>query len=72
MNYLRFKNVQIGYRIPAGILNRVKVNSLRIYASAENLYTITKYRGLDPEKTSASRDAYPLVKSYNIGINLGI
>jgi TonB-dependent starch-binding outer membrane protein SusC len=72
MNYLRFKNVQIGYKIPSNLLKRIKVSSFRIYASAENLYTITKYRGLDPEKTSASRDAYPLVKSYNIGINLGI
>lgn len=72
MNYLRFKNIQIGYKIPASILERIKASSLRIYASAENLFTITKYRGLDPEKTSAGRDAYPLVKSYNIGINLGI
>jgi hypothetical protein len=72
MNYLRFKNIQIGYKIPTDMLTRVKLTSFRIYASAENFYTITKYRGLDPEKTSAGRDVYPLVKSYNIGVNIGI
>jgi TonB-linked SusC/RagA family outer membrane protein len=72
LNYLRFKNVQIGYKMPSDILNRIKMSSLRIYASAENLFTITKYRGLDPEKTGSRSDAYPLIKSYSIGINLGI
>jgi hypothetical protein len=72
LNYLRFKNIQLGYKVPVGILERIKLSSCRIYASAENLFTITRYRGLDPEKTSASRDVYPIVKSYNIGINIGI
>jgi len=68
--YMRVKNVQLGYRIPSTILNRIKVTSCRIYASADNLFTITKYRGLDPEKTSASRDVYPLVQSISFGASI--
>jgi hypothetical protein len=71
-NYLRMKNLQIGYTVSSTILSRVKVSSFRIYGSAENLFTITKYRGLDPEKTGSRSDAYPINKSYSLGINIGI
>jgi TonB-linked SusC/RagA family outer membrane protein len=71
-NYLRMKNLQIGYTVSPDLLNKVKVNSFRIYGSAENLFTITKYRGLDPEKTGSRSDAYPINKSYSLGINIGI
>jgi len=70
MAYMRVKNVQIGYKIPTNILNRIKVTSCRIYASADNLFTITKYRGLDPEKTSASRDTYPLLQTISFGASI--
>jgi TonB-linked SusC/RagA family outer membrane protein len=72
MNYLRMKNLQIGYTVSQDFLSRIKVSSFRLYASAENLFTITKYRGLDPEKTGGRSDAYPINKSYSIGINIGI
>jgi TonB-dependent starch-binding outer membrane protein SusC len=72
MSYLRVKNIQLGYKISPDLLNRIGVANARIYASAENLATFTKYRGLDPEKTGHRSDAYPLTKSYSIGINIGI
>lgn len=72
MSYLRIKNIQLGYRIPSNVLSRIRVNNARIYASAENIATFTGYRGLDPEKTGSRSDAYPLTKSYAIGINIGI
>lgn len=72
LNYLRMKNLQVGYRISSDILSRLKMSSFRIYASAENLFTITEYRGLDPEKTGSRSDAYPLIKSYSIGVNIGL
>jgi TonB-dependent starch-binding outer membrane protein SusC len=72
MNYLRMKNLQIGYKVSPDILGRLRMSSFRIYASAENLFTITKYRGLDPEKTGNRSDAYPINKSYSIGVNIGI
>lgn len=48
-SYLRCKQLQIGYTIPASVLRRIGVNRARIYVQAANLFTITKYTGLDPE-----------------------
>lgn len=72
MSYLRLKNVQVGYSLPQKWVQRLHLESVRIYGSAENLATFTKYRGLDPEKSSNASDAYPLCKSYSFGINIGI
>jgi TonB-linked SusC/RagA family outer membrane protein len=71
MSYLRFKNLQLGYSIPASLLRRIGVNNLRIVGSAENLATITSYRGLDPEKQADDNNLYPINRSYSIAINLG-
>jgi TonB-dependent starch-binding outer membrane protein SusC len=70
--YLRLKNVQLGYRISGSWLKKVGIDNIRIYGSAENLATMTKFRGLDPEKISNASDAYPLNKSYSFGIVIGI
>ncbi len=48
-SYLRLKNIQIGYTIPGKSLERFKISNLRIYVAADNLFTITKYEGFDPE-----------------------
>jgi TonB-linked SusC/RagA family outer membrane protein len=48
-SYLRLKNVSFGYNLPASITNRFKVQRLRVYVSATNLWTLTKYDGSDPE-----------------------
>jgi hypothetical protein len=72
MSYLRFKNVQLGYSVPANFLRKAHINNLRIVASAENLTTFTSFRGLDPEKTGNASDLYPLNKSYSLGVNLGL
>lgn len=72
MSFLRVKNVQLGYSIPASILRRLHVSSLRIAGSAENLGTITSYRGLDPEKTGNNNNLYPINKSYSLAIMLGL
>ncbi|MEO5995894.1 MAG: TonB-dependent receptor [Chitinophagaceae bacterium] len=72
MTYLRFKNVQVGYSVPVNLLRRIHLNSFRIVGSAENLATLTSYRGLDPEKAGNSSDLYPLNKSYSLGVNIGL
>lgn len=72
LSYLRLKNVQLGYTLPKDLLTRLGIESVRIYGSAENLATFTKFRGLDPEKNSNASDAYPLNKSFSLGINIGI
>ncbi len=69
LSYLRFKNVQLGYTLPSKWLHKLGVSAIRIYGSAENLFTITKFRGLDPEQTGNKSDMYPLNKSYTVGIN---
>lgn len=50
--YLRMRNLSIGYTIPANILTRAGIDRLRVYAQAQNLFTVTKYTGLDPEITT--------------------
>lgn len=72
LSYLRLKNIQLGYNLPKKWLRLVGLESLRIYGSAENLATFTKFRGLDPEKLANASDAYPLNKSFSLGINIGI
>ena len=72
LSYLRLKNIQLGYSIPDRLLKRVGISSFRIFGSAENLATITSFRGLDPEKTGNRSDAYPLNKSYSFGFNVGL
>ncbi|GAA4447404.1 TonB-dependent receptor [Ravibacter arvi] len=72
MSYLRLKNVQLGYNVPRTLLQKLRLNQVRIFASAENLWTATKFRGLDPEKEGHKSDMYPLNKSYAFGINIGI
>jgi TonB-dependent starch-binding outer membrane protein SusC len=72
LNYLRVKNLQLGYSLPATLLKKIGLSSFRIYMSSENLKTFTKYRGLDPEMQGNKSDAYPLTKSYSAGINIGI
>ena len=72
LSYLRLKNIQLGYTLPKDLLIKWGIESVRIYGSAENLATFTKFRGLDPEKNSNASDAYPLNKSFSLGINIGI
>lgn len=70
MSYLRVKNLQLGYTVPAKVLSRLGVTNLRIVGSAENLGTLTAYRGLDPEKQGDDNNVYPINKSYSLAINL--
>lgn len=48
-SYVRVRNLELGYAVPANILNRVTFTNARIYVSGQNLLTITKYKGLDPD-----------------------
>jgi TonB-linked SusC/RagA family outer membrane protein len=70
MSYLRVKNVQLGYTVPANVLKRLGVTNLRIVGSSENIGTLTAFRGLDPEKQGDDNNVYPINKSYSIAINL--
>jgi hypothetical protein len=48
-SYLRGKTLQLGYTFPRSLLSRIKMSNLRIYAQAQNFFTITKYSGTDPD-----------------------
>ncbi|MEO7121395.1 MAG: TonB-dependent receptor, partial [Ginsengibacter sp.] len=85
-SYCRLKNLQIGYNIPKKMAGRLHVKNLRFYVTANNLITITKYPGLDPEMHTSNNvkaeqypgdvaagidwGTYPSAKTYIIGANL--
>jgi hypothetical protein len=48
-SYVRLRNIELGYKFPSAWLNRLSLQQARIYISAQNLFTITKYDGLDPD-----------------------
>ncbi|RYY26930.1 MAG: TonB-dependent receptor [Sphingobacteriaceae bacterium] len=56
-SYLRLKNVQLGYTLGNQLVKRLKVSSVRFFLSAQNVFTITKYTGIDPEIYSNSNSA---------------
>jgi len=76
-SYLRAKNMSLGYTFPASILKRVGIDRFRVYVQAANLFTITKYKGIDPEISGGSTNygldegAYPNQRQYLIGVNVG-
>ncbi len=69
--YLRIKSLQVGYTLPAKWLQTLKMEKLRIYASAENLATISEmWQGIDPELAIGDGKIYPLQRSFAFGLNL--
>ncbi|MFK8039691.1 MAG: SusC/RagA family TonB-linked outer membrane protein [Crocinitomicaceae bacterium] len=48
-SFLRLRNTQLGYSIPTKILKKAKIEGIRIYVSANNLFTLTRYQGYDPD-----------------------
>lgn len=71
-SYLKIKNVTVGYNLPAKLISKVKLHTARIYLSAQNLYTFTKYSGFDPEVGVGGIDlnVYPVTRTVSAGVNL--
>ncbi len=70
-SYLRLKNIELGYSIPKKILDKVKINTLRVYLSGYNLLTFTNLKVTDPEHPNDKRGyAYPLNKTITLGLNI--
>ncbi|WP_231490910.1 TonB-dependent receptor [Pedobacter sp. Leaf170] len=71
-SYLRLKNVMLGYDVPVGAISRIGIKNLNVYVSADNLFTVTKYEGGDPERASSTGNLaqYPQTKIFNIGLNV--
>ena len=70
MSYLRLKNLQLGYTFPKPLFKKLGVTNFRIAGSAENLLTLTSFRGLDPEKAGNNNNLYPLNKAYSLAVQL--
>lgn len=72
--YLRLRNLTIGYKIPESFTRRYKIQSFRVFASGENMFTWTKLRTkyIDPEQAMANIDGrvYPFSKTYSFGIDI--
>jgi len=75
-SYFRMKNLSIGYSLPSSLIKRAHIDMFRIYVQATNLFTVTKYTGLDPEIIGGDRafgiDAgvYPTVRQFFVGVNV--
>ncbi len=69
-DYLRLKNVELGYNIPKKALEKIGISRFRIYVSGTNLLTFDYIRIMDPESSSGSGTSYPQMKLWNMGFNL--
>ena len=78
-SFLRARNVQIGYTLPQNLTKKAFIQRFRIYAQAENLFTLTKYTGCDPEvsgggsygtEAGIDRGVYPQNRTFSVGVNL--
>ena len=70
MSFIRLKNVQLGYTFPKKLVKKARISELRLYMSGENIFTITGYRGMDPERIGSKSDVYPQVRSFTFGISV--
>ena len=69
-NYLRLKNIELGYNLPSEIGSKIGVGNLRIYVNALNLFTIDKIKIWDPEATSTNGQYYPQSRVLNAGVRV--
>lgn len=84
-SYVKIRNVELGYQIPTNIIQRVRLSSVRIFGRVQNLASITKYSGADPEVGSSpmpnddpiytaglDRDTAPQARSFQVGLNISL
>ena len=77
-SYLRLKNLQLGYNLPASVLKTARIQAMRLYVSAQNLVTWTSYSGYDPETNAGGQSTgtrgyqfgeVPIPRSFVLRIN---
>ena len=68
-SYVRLRTLSLGYNLQAITLNKIKISSVRIYATASNLFTITDYKSYSPENNP---NDFPDTKSFTFGLNIGL
>lgn len=72
-SYVRLKNLTFGYTLPRNVLSRITATQIRVYFTAQNLVTLTKYTGYDPEVSASGVDLgiYPQSRVFLGGLNIG-
>ena len=76
-SYVKIKNITVGYSLPPAILNRLKLENFRIYFTGQNLLTLTKFSGLDPEFSNGDKNYgeynfgdFPQTRLFSFGVEL--
>jgi TonB-dependent starch-binding outer membrane protein SusC len=69
-DYIRLKNLELGYTLPSNLFNKVKLGGLRVYVNGLNLVTFTKQKVFDPEATAESGVYYPQSRVLNTGFSI--
>ena len=73
-DFIRMKNIQIGYSLPSGLTEKLKISRLRVFFSGQNLFSINHfYKGWDPEMNQNTGDNspfYPITGVYTFGVNV--
>ncbi|SNC61524.1 TonB-linked outer membrane protein, SusC/RagA family [Hymenobacter gelipurpurascens] len=72
-SYVRLKNLTFGYTLPKTVMSRISATQIRVYFTAQNLATLTKYTGYDPEVSASGVDLgiYPQARVFMGGLNIG-
>lgn len=69
-DYLRLKNIQIGYNLSSDLVKKVGLKSARVYTNGINLITLDSFKVFDPESSAQDGTYYPQLRIYNVGVNL--
>lgn len=78
-DFLRIRNITLGYKLPTSMLNRAKISSLRVYGNVNNAFLFTGYTGTDPEVSTngntpgspgVDRNSVPMSQTFTVGVNL--
>jgi hypothetical protein len=82
-SYLRLRNLQLGYTVPKATVGKLGLENVRVYVQGQNLFTITKYTGADPDVNIQSNEAneelllgvdqagFPQARQFILGVNVG-
>lgn len=71
-DFIRIRNITLGYDIPSALLTKAKINSLRVYVQAVEPFLFTKYKGIDPEIGVGQYDVYPRYRTFLFGLQLSL
>jgi hypothetical protein len=73
-SYLRLKNVSLSYNIPSNIAKKMRMKTMRVYVTGENLWTLTNYKGFDPEVgiNGVTSSSIPGVKVISFGLKMDL